>query len=72
MLTFTDIAAAILVAAFITVLVNFRFLMYPLVPSLNPVVRKAAQIKRQHVVHFGLAFEIESDIQLRQRFAQLH
>jgi UDP-2,3-diacylglucosamine pyrophosphatase LpxH len=39
MLTFTDIAAAILVAAFITVLVNFRFLMYPVVPSLNPVIR---------------------------------
>ncbi len=39
MLTFTDIAAAILVAAFITVLVNFRFLMYPLFPSLNPVIR---------------------------------
>ena len=39
MLTFTNIVEAIFVAALITVLVNFRFLIYPLVPSLNPVVR---------------------------------
>ncbi len=39
MLTFTSIVEAIFVAALITVLVNFRFLMYPLVPRLNPVVR---------------------------------
>ena len=38
MLTFTSIATAIFVAASITVFVNFRFLMYPLVPGLNPVV----------------------------------
>jgi UDP-2,3-diacylglucosamine pyrophosphatase LpxH len=30
---------AVLAAAVITALVNFRFLMYPLVPSLNPAVR---------------------------------
>ena len=46
MLTLTNIVAAILVAAFITVLVNFRFLMYPLIPSLNPVLhaRKASLV----------------------------
>ena len=38
MLTFISVVEAIFVAAFITILVNFRFLMYPLFPRLNPVV----------------------------------
>ena len=38
MLTLTDIAFAIFVAALITAIVNFRFLMYPIIPSLNPTL----------------------------------
>ena len=39
MLSFPSIVEALFVTALVTVLVNFRFLMYPLVPILNPVVR---------------------------------
>jgi predicted phosphodiesterase len=38
MLTYTNMVEAVLAAAIITALVNFRFLMYPLFPSLNPAV----------------------------------
>lgn len=37
MLPLTIIASAIFIAALIVALVNFRFLMYPLISSLNPV-----------------------------------
>jgi predicted phosphodiesterase len=37
MLPLTITAAAIVIAVVIVALVNFRFLMYPLIPSLNPV-----------------------------------
>jgi len=60
MLPLTFIASAIFIAALIAVLVNFRLLTYPLIPSLNPVAH-AQQLRLKGKTLFISDLHLKAD-----------